>query len=535
MRTRVVGLSIGALALAAGCATSTANQRGSSLEVVNESPAPRARTATTAALLDSVYAQSIADREGPRVNIRAEVSQLTSSRRVRAVFDVADDAYVLIGHVDATGVLRVVFPADPSDDGFVQGGGRSYETPEFFGGFNDAYMFRYANYGRLYGTQPQAYDGGGGYLFIVASWRPLHYEKLGGNGQWDSFEMTNEAYVRDPRPAIYELASVLAGESREAYTVKFATYFNSQDVTPGAGYSGYSAFNLGMCNASFYGWGQSIPWSYLSTTAPFLTSGYSGSETFFYRGRQYAYDALQNCAYPLPYAYRGTALASGPVGPTRPGTQPVGRARTLSAFDSPRNPFEPRPVPRRLAPTGAQDGGVTTQGHTATISSEYRRRGLVTEDRPEATPASGRGARIDAGARTRPGLEQMIEHRTQNGNEGSTYNRGRLDPNDSQRSQMDRNQAIERARTRTNEPASRPSSSEPSRYVPRGGDQGTRSAPPPRSEAPRAQPRSEPRSAEPRSEPRSAPPARSAEPRSSEPASRSTPPASTSGSKPPTP
>ena len=533
MRTRVVGLTIGALALAAGCATSTGTQRTSPLEITSGNPSPKPRAAMAGAIFDSVYAQSIADREGPRVSIRAQVSQLTSNRRVRAVFNVDDDAYVLIGHVDAGGVLRVVFPADPGDDGFVQGGGRSYETPEFFAGFTDQYRFRYSEYGRLYPPQSQAYDGGGGYLFIVASWRPMHYDKLASGGQWDSFEVTTEAYVRDPRPAIYELASVLAGESREAYTVKFATYYGSQDVTPFTGYAGSSAFSLGMCNASFFGWGQSIPWSYLSMTAPFLTTGFGDGETFFYRGREYLYDSLRNCAVALPYS-RGFSFASGPVVPVRPGTEPVGRARTLSAFDSPRNPFDPRPTTHRLAPNGAQDGGGASQGHTAQISSEYRRRGLVTEDRPEGTPTAGLAPRIDGGARARPGLEEMTQRRAQNGNDATGYNRGRVSTGDAQRSPMDRTAPVDRARTRANDEPSRPSSNDNTKYAPRGGgDQGTRSAPAPRTEAPRAEPRSESRPeprAEPRSEPRSAPPARTAEPRSSEPASKPTPPSSSSSS-----
>src|SRR3954464_11408871 len=134
MRTRVVGLSIGALALAAGCATSTATQRNSPLEITSGAPRAKARAASTGAMFDSVYAQSIADREGPRVSIRAQISQLTGSRRVRALFNVDDDAYILTGRVDPAGLLPIFFPADPSDDGFVQGGGRSYETAEFFGG-----------------------------------------------------------------------------------------------------------------------------------------------------------------------------------------------------------------------------------------------------------------------------------------------------------------------------------------------------------------------------------------------------------------
>src|SRR4051812_24169162 len=122
MRTRVVGLSFGALTLATACATTTATRSTTALEM-DDVPRPAATATTLRGTLDSMYAQSIADREGPRVDIRAQVTQFTGSRRVRAVFNVVDNAYVMIGHVDGTGVLRIVFPTDPHDDGFVQGGG----------------------------------------------------------------------------------------------------------------------------------------------------------------------------------------------------------------------------------------------------------------------------------------------------------------------------------------------------------------------------------------------------------------------------
>lgn len=514
-------VSVGALALAGACATTSTTMRsGAPLEIANASPRPERSGASVRGTIDSVYAQSIADQEGPRVSIRAEVSQLAASRRVRARFNVDDDAYVLIGHVDAGGVVRIVFPADANDDGFVQGGGRSYETAEVFGGFADQYAFRYANYGRYYGLQPQAYDGSGGYLFIVASWRPMHFEKFSSAGDWDSFEVTNEAYVRDPRPAIYEFASVLVGENREAYTVKFATYYNSLNSTIPGGYTGFSSFGLGMCSSSFFGFAQPIPWSYLSFGAPFLSSDLNVDQVFSYRGRRYYYDSLRGCATQLPVYYTpGITLAGRPGIPGRPTGPITGRARALSAFDSPRTPGDPTPPGTRIAPPGARDaGGASTDGKPVRISSEYRRRGLVTEDGPE-NPAPTRAPRIDAGERNRPSITQMTERRAQNGYEGSGYTRTRLGADDPQPAPIDRSQAVDRGRARSNDDARNGGNRDPERYSPRnsgggggsgGGDQGARSAPPPRREAPRAEPRTE----QPRSEPRSTPPARTAEPKS---------------------
>src|ERR1043166_5675745 len=143
MRRPVVALSVGVLALTGACATSTGTTTPADFGAPT---AERPRQPTPAEQRDSIIAQSIADREGPRVDVRAEVTQLASSRQVRAHFRVEDDSYVLIGQVDGSGTVRIVFPTDPHDDGFVKGG-KSYQTPDFFAGFPDEYRYRF-NYAR---------------------------------------------------------------------------------------------------------------------------------------------------------------------------------------------------------------------------------------------------------------------------------------------------------------------------------------------------------------------------------------------------
>src|SRR5947209_7677731 len=97
-RIRVVGLAVGCLALVGGCATSPGSSAGTSpLQVARMSRAQRAEW------LDSLNAQAVADAEGPRVSIRAEFSNVSGSRRVRGIFNLQDDAYVVIGHIDADG------------------------------------------------------------------------------------------------------------------------------------------------------------------------------------------------------------------------------------------------------------------------------------------------------------------------------------------------------------------------------------------------------------------------------------------------
>src|SRR5262249_51172589 len=148
-------------------------------------------------------------------------------------------------------------------------------------------LFRYSNSRNL-----DSYDGGLGYAFIIASWRPMHFERFSATGDWDSFQLADPNYMNDPRPAVYELASLLAGENREAYTVKFARYDAS---TNGMGYyNAYSSladFNYGYC-AGYE------PFGYASSpfdTYGVRTAGAVWGESFYYRGRPYYYDAGGDC------------------------------------------------------------------------------------------------------------------------------------------------------------------------------------------------------------------------------------------------
>ena len=127
---RVLVSSLGAVLLASACAT-TSGTGSARYSAASPSPAPVWRA--TAAMQDSLYAQSIADREGPNATIRASFANVAGSRRVQGTFRVDDDAYVLVGHIDAEGTLRVIFPLNPGDDGLVRGS-KTYQTTLATGG-----------------------------------------------------------------------------------------------------------------------------------------------------------------------------------------------------------------------------------------------------------------------------------------------------------------------------------------------------------------------------------------------------------------
>jgi hypothetical protein len=420
-RVRVFSSALGLLVAGTACATSAAVSGGSDLSV----PQQAVSRALSATERDSVIAQAVADREGPRVSVTTYLNTFSSSRRVRANFRVDDDAYVVVGHVGPDGVVRVVFPEDPKDDGFVKGD-HTYQTTEFFGGFSQDYRFRAQNaLFRPYDVHRDSYDGTGlGYVFVIASWRPMRVDQFASEGTWDSFELTDDAYLRDPRPAIQELASLLAGENREAYTVKYARAFNTVD---NSGYGARNAYGVGFCNGSqAFGFGAS-PFAF--GAMGYSESLFDDNYSFWRRGSQYVYDGLSDCYRPsfprLTTPFQTTALGFA----TPPA---VGRPR---AFDA---GFRSPPVPQGFTPRVPVTDGAQTpakSGQQRQFSPEYRQRGLITTDDGAATPR--RGARVDGGRavagedRTRPSLQDMTNRRAQDANEGTIGARRRTFDNGS--------------------------------------------------------------------------------------------------------
>ena len=173
---------------------------------------------------DSLAAQTLAESEGPRVSVQVNLDGANGSRRVDASFHMYDDAYVLVGHLGADGRVRVVFPTSPEDDGFVQGD-KIYHVPSFFAGFTEEYRWRRATDGyHSVQSRRDSYDGGVGYVFVIASWRPMRFDRVTDAGKWETYEISDVRYMADPREAIDEIASVLAGDNREAYTIEYASY-----------------------------------------------------------------------------------------------------------------------------------------------------------------------------------------------------------------------------------------------------------------------------------------------------------------------
>jgi hypothetical protein len=429
---RVAVSAICFLAAASACASTGSNTPSFAATPEREYPSPQ----QFAAQRDSARAQQIANQVGPGASIRAEFANVSGMRRVVASFHVDADAYVLVGHLDADGILRIAFPVDPRDDGFVRGN-RDYRTPEFFAGFTEEYRFRVQQPGFNQAARPiDSYDGQLGYAFIIASWRPLAFDRFQTDGRWDSFELADDRYLNDPRPAIYELASLLAGPNPEAYTVAFARYTTTNPLYAGSGY--YGDFGRGLLDYCLgyspigYGYSGFVPQSMFIPISSLDASGYPSA--FYSRGRYYFYDDLAGCyrtgyppgAYPGFYGYR--IAGTGPTPPV-PATM-----RGFSPRD--RSPGVPTDLGTRTLPVtrlGASDGGNQTP-----ISSTYRQRGLITADDPATTP-SRRTPTVDGRSQieshSRPSIQEMVSRRPEaaTGVSGRDQSLGRTSADQAQR------------------------------------------------------------------------------------------------------
>jgi len=325
---------------------------------------------------------------GPRVSIYAQVENSNGANLVSANFHLDDDAYVLVGHIDADGVLRIAFPETPADNGFAHGRA-SYQTAQFLGGFVGQYRARFTNgFDRPnVAAAMDSYDGGLGWVFVVASWQPMHFEKFSTGGYWDSFELTYADYMKDPRPAVYELAALLAGTNSSSYTVRFANVRDTQSLYGGArSLFASDSFGSEMCNGFGYGFSYGFPSTPFGLSAfnPINTYGYG--QSFWWRGSEYIYSQANDCYYQRntsPFGYR--PYGWGVIAQAPPTANP-GIGRLIGVDQIRRPPLTPQPGPMRLAPGGAMDVGGGSGSKMAlapdNTSPQYRTRGLVAHQDP---------------------------------------------------------------------------------------------------------------------------------------------------------
>ena len=396
MRTTRLTMSWSAIVLMSSVGTGCAIATQSAPEGFRgDDPIAQTTPAEQRQLRDSAAAQQVADEVGPRVTVRADFDYAGGSRQVDATFHMYDDAYVIVGHLDAAGRLKIVFPSEPGDDGFVRGD-KIYHVPSFFAGFVDEYAWRASDYRYSYhstASRRDSYDAGLGYVFVIASWRPMRLDRITDGNRWATYNVSDASYMRDPRDAVEELGSVIAGDNREAYTIEYARYTSTN-------YGTYAFSDFGDVNSGCYGYGPSLGFGFRSPFDPFglgmFGFGYGASRcSYAYSGYGYPYGYGYGYGYGYPVGYVPVTGLPG----FRHGSiaTPLGLT-TLH-------------LPRVQGGTGgiAVAPGTSMPG-TQASTSHYLRPGLVAEDAgSRRAPGERQGTGSNLGIpSTRPTIQQMI-------------------------------------------------------------------------------------------------------------------------------
>jgi hypothetical protein len=391
--------------------------------------------------------------QGPRAQIWTS-DEFGSGNRIRTSFRLDDDAYVIVVNVGLDGYANVIFPESPEDDGFVRGG-RIYRLPSFFPGFASHFS---SSYGRLYNATnayDDIYDRYAGYVFIIASWRPMHFQATEEMGLWDEYRLAAHEQRLDPYVVMHRFADRLVSGRARDYTARFARY---------AAFSGGFARARSFASCSLYGpvLGYFPSWAF-STAGnwwmPVYGLGYYG------RGSR--------CGYGYGIAFARPRPRARPIFPVRPAPPP-------GTSDTAAKPRGARP-PRK--PGWDPDGGKPKTRIPRRVADEETVIDLTRETRAQARWRDRDGMRARRTLREERGQAPVDHGRVW------TRERARADRDDGARS------GRARSEPRTSEPRREPARWSEPRAAPRQDPRpqpATRSDPPPRSEpASRSEPRSE--------------------------------------------
>jgi len=300
---------------------------------------------------------------GPRALIHAQYTGGLLNRAADAVFKVEESAYVMVVHLGGDGQFTVLYPEDGRESGHVSGGKwfRTQRVAAYYDATPRLYSFAATTY-RSFGAQLDSYDGRGyGYIFLIASKRPLGFGQMSQFGLWNEVVAQDYESSYDPRGAIRDFASMVAGGA--PYTLKYARSTGTVAMTSLADELFDCALLSDLGFASYL-----TPFSYMfSAFSPFGMSP-SGSSSYGYGCQryqgQYAYGP--NFGYYRPWtpsAPSTTPTTPLPrVNPTmRPPRHTIGEVGSGLSFANPtrrNSPESPSNAPRDWTGLRRQSHGI---------------------------------------------------------------------------------------------------------------------------------------------------------------------------------
>jgi hypothetical protein len=423
-------------------------------------------------VLDTAEDDAVVDR-GPRVQIWTR-SEPHTTDQIRASFRLEDDAYVIVVNVGRDGFANVIFPESPEDDGFMRGG-RTYRLPSFFPGFA---RHTGSEYRRLYtstSAYDEVYDRYAGYVFVIASWRPMHFQLSEALGLWDSYRLAVHEERLDPYVVMHRFADQLVPGRTRDYTARFARYSAFPPT-----FAGQSSF--ASCAAYQSAFGGVPPWAYGGLISngwvPVYGFGYSAlgpagcGHSYGLRilgFRPGSRPVMPQPAQPIPPRDSSDTTGARPSIPVRP------RAVDRSEDDSDRGRRKSPPHRRRSEVVADEDPIVDV---TRESRARARRENSLAERRQRALAA-------EDGYRSSDDWRQRARAASRDGSEQPREAERSRSPASDNEARAQRERVRDEARSERHDPPPRPERHAAPRSEPR-------SQPAPRSEpAPRAEPRSE--------------------------------------------
>jgi hypothetical protein len=145
---------------------------------------------------------------GPDVSVRARVVNSYAQRLVHPTISLAESAYVVVGDIGDDGTLRILFPVNPGEPSLIQKTNR-FAVPAFA-----PRMFFPMSSGVRAESRATAVTGAGN-VFVIASFTPLHLERLVEGERWSLFDVYYDNHLNDPYLAITDLATAISSSVRD--------------------------------------------------------------------------------------------------------------------------------------------------------------------------------------------------------------------------------------------------------------------------------------------------------------------------------
>ena len=266
-------------------------------------------------LAASLAAGSVTDSAPPIHLWLSSDGRFRPGDRPRAYVKAAEDGYLVVLRADAQGRVRVLFPAEPSDDNFIHGG-RKLEI-------------RWPNAAEATYLGGRPAEG-----TVVAVWSPdpFKFDQFVRNDHWDYRVLGATKVDDDPEAGLIDIADRMSGQEGAHLDSDVATYSFGMwrgGAYGGWGYPGYSRFRVSLLFGSpYYGLGYYRPFF----SDPFCYDPFWG------------YDAL-SCGYGYGFGYGfGAAYYRAPIYYGRPFYV---RSQTTPRFVVPRDRVRLTPIQQR--------------------------------------------------------------------------------------------------------------------------------------------------------------------------------------------